>query len=297
MERFLEPRTLARVKDLPLVAKTVAEGFLHGIQPSHQRGIGIEFSQYRAYEPGDEPARIDWKLYARSDRYFVREADRESEIGIWFILDCSRSMAMRSEGGAWTKFEYARHLLATLSYLAQRQGDMIGLLAAGGDQRSFLPLASGERHWHQLLKQLARLEPRDRFPPATELGHALRSLQAPGLVILISDFHEAGDEWVELVRQASTPRNEVAAIQLLCRDEREFPWHGAIRFEDLESGETVLVSGKEARKAYLQRFSEWQEALHQALGGHLVNLDSFDIDQPMDEIVFHYLASRQKQAG
>ena len=96
MERFLESRTLARVKDLPLIARTVAEGFLHGIQSSHQRGIGVEFSQYRAYEPGDEPARIDWKLFARSDRYFVREAERESEIAVWFVLDCSHLLSRES---------------------------------------------------------------------------------------------------------------------------------------------------------------------------------------------------------
>ena len=98
MERLIDPRTLARVKHLPLIAKTVADGFLHGLQQSHQRGIGIEFSQYRAYEPGDPLSRIDWKLFARSDRYFVREAERESEICMWFVLDASASMNQASEG-------------------------------------------------------------------------------------------------------------------------------------------------------------------------------------------------------
>ena len=156
MERFIDPRTLARVKNLPLIAKTVADGFLHGLQQSHQRGVGIEFSQYRAYEPGDPLSRIDWKLFARSDRYFVREAERESEIAMWFVLDASASMNLASESrpGAWTKFEYARHLLATLSYIGQQQGDHVGMLALSGDQQHLLPPASGERHWHRLLKQL-----------------------------------------------------------------------------------------------------------------------------------------------
>jgi len=147
MERFIDPKTLARVKDMPLVARSVAEGFLSGIQPSQQRGVGIEFAQYRAYEPGDEPKRIDWKLFARSDRYFVREADRESEIATWIVVDCSRSMAQRSERGAWDKFDYARHLAATLAYLAQRQGDLPGLLMLNTHEQLVVPPAAGERQW------------------------------------------------------------------------------------------------------------------------------------------------------
>lgn len=297
MERFLEPRTLARVKDLPLIAKTVAEGFLHGIQSSHQRGIGVEFSQYRAYEPGDEPARIDWKLFARSDRYFVREAERESEIAVWFVLDCSRSMSMKSADGAWSKFEYAKHLLATLSYIAQRQGDMVGLLAAGGGQQAFLPLAGGERHWHRLLRQLARLEAKGQFPDPTSLKSALRPLHPPGLVVMVSDFFEAAEELTECARQASTPRNEITAIQLLCRDEREFPWRGPVRFEDLESNETVLVSGRDARATYLAQLHAHQQRLNQSLGRHAITLETFDVDQPMDEAMYHFMLRRQNKAG
>lgn len=295
MERFLEPRTLARVKDLPLVARTVAEGFLHGVQPSHQRGVGIEFSQYRAYEPGDEPGRIDWKLYARSDRHFVREAERESEIGVWFVLDCSRSMAMRSENGAWTRFEYALHLVATLSYIAQRQGDTVGLLAVGGEQRSYLPLAGGERHWHHLLKNLGELEAKGVFPGADSLVSALSPLQSAGLVFLISDFLQSHREWFDLARRASTPRNELAAIQLLCTDERTFPWRGPVRFEDMESGESLLVSGRQARESYLERLAAWQEALQRELGRYSISLATFDVDQPMDAAVYHYLLRRQRQ--
>jgi uncharacterized protein (DUF58 family) len=295
VERYLEPRTLARVRDLPLVARTVAEGFLHGVQSSHQRGVGVEFSQYRAYEPGDEPGRIDWKLYARSDRHFVREAERESEIGIWFVLDCSRSMAMRSMDGAWSRFEYALHLVATLAYIAQRQGDTVGLLALGGEQRSFLPLAGGERHWHQLLKHLGKLEATGSFPDTRSIAPALTPLQSAGLVFMLSDFLQVRREWFDLVRQVSTPRNELAAIQLLCSDERTFPWRGPVRFEDMESGETVLVSGRQARESYLEHLADWQESLRQELGQQGVSLATFDVDQPMDAALYHYLLRRQKQ--
>ncbi|MFT5164114.1 MAG: hypothetical protein ACI9FJ_002715, partial [Alteromonadaceae bacterium] len=173
IERLIDPKTLARVKDMPLIAKTVADGFLQGLQTSQQKGVGIEFSQYRSYEPGDELNHIDWKLFARSDRYYVREAQRTSEITLWLLVDTSASMLQGSEptgvnGASWDKLSYAKHLAATLAYIGQRQGDSVGLLGlssgkelslssgkelslSSGKELSFLPPAGGERHWQRVM--------------------------------------------------------------------------------------------------------------------------------------------------
>ena len=171
MESFIDPKTLSRVKDLPLVAKTVAEGFLHGLQSSMQRGVGIEFSQYRPYENGDELSRVDWKLFARSDRYFVREAERESEIDVWMILDASRSMLQSSERNkktesipTWNKLDYAKHLIASIGYLAQKQGDSIGYLGLSSDELKFLPSGNSEKHWRKLLIALTQTNDGSYFP-------------------------------------------------------------------------------------------------------------------------------------
>ncbi|MEE4173772.1 MAG: DUF58 domain-containing protein [Xanthomonadales bacterium] len=295
MERFIDPRTLARVRDLPLVARTVADGFLHGIQPSHQRGVGIEFSQYRAYEPGDDPARIDWKLYARSDRYFVREAERESEIAIWFVLDASRSMAQASEGGAWSKFDYARHLVATLAYLAQGQGDAVGLLALTQGRRHLLPPATGQRQWHRIIKALHGVQPEGGFPDPGDLRVHLDRLQVPGLVLVVSDLHQLDTEIETFLRQASTRHNDVAALQLRCADELQFPHDGPTRFEDLETGETVLVNATRAREGYRQAAEAYQERLRRRLGALEISLDEIDIDQPLDEAMAAFLGRRQRR--
>ena len=295
MERFIDPKTLARVRDLPLVARRVADGFLHGIQQSHQRGVGVEFSQYRGYEPGDEPGRIDWKLFARSDRYFVREAQRESEIVTWFVIDASRSMLQQSEGGAWSKFEYARHLVATLSYLAQRQGDGIGLLALSSGEPVLLPPLAGERQWHRLLKALMRLTPGDCFPDLERLRPHLARLQVPGMVFVASDFYERQGEILDFIRQVSTSRTEAVAMQLQSRDEREFPWTGPVRFEDLETGETVLVSGRAARPGYLEALEDHQAALRQSLAAMSASHGMLDIDQPLDEALHDFLTRRRKR--
>lgn len=295
MERFIDPRTLARVRDLPLVARTVADGFLHGIQPSQQRGVGIEFSQYRSYEPGDDPARIDWKLYARSDRYFVREAERESEIAIWFVLDSSRSMAQASENGPWNKFDHARHLVATLAYLAQGQGDAVGFLALSREQRQLLPPATGQRQWHRMVRVLHGLQPEGGFPDAADLQVHLARLQVPGLVVVVSDLHQADGEIEAFLRKVSTRHNEVAALQLRCGDELRFPYEGPTRFEDLETGETVLVNARRAEAGYRAAAASYQDRLHRRLGALGVSLDEIDIDQPLDEAMHAFLGRRQRQ--
>lgn len=296
MERFIDPLTLARIKDLPLIAKTVADGFLHGLQQSHQRGVGIEFSQYRSYEPGDPLSQIDWKLFARSDRYFVREAERESEVTMWFVMDTSASMKLSSESrpDAWSKFEYARHLLATLSYIAQKQGDNVGLLTLNEDQQVLLQPASGERHWHRLLKALTEVSNNNSFPAIEQLKTSIERLQRPGLIFVISDFYQLSNELHEFIRQVSAGHNEVVAMQLQCQDELEFPYKGAIRFEDLETREQVLVSASDARKVWKNALNEHQRSLERFLSRQRVSLKQINIDQPMDQALYDFLTSRQK---
>ena len=295
-ERFIDPLTLARVKDLPLIARTVADGFLHGLQQSHQRGVGIEFSQYRSYEPGDPLSRVDWKLFARSDRYFVREAERESEITMWFVLDASASMRVRSERDSpgWDKFEYAQHLLATLSYIGQKQGDHVGMLALSSERQSLLPPGSGERHWHRLLKQLAQVKSGDSFPEAGLIRSVIDRIQKTGLIFIISDFYQLSNELHDFIKQVSAGHTEVVAMQLQCDDELRFPYQGAIRFEDFETGEQVLVSASSARETWQQALAQHQLKLERFLRRQRISLQRINIDQPMDQALFDFLSSRQK---
>jgi uncharacterized protein (DUF58 family) len=299
MERFIDPRTLARVRDLPLIARTVADGFLHGLQQSHQRGVGIEFSQYRQYEPGDPLSRIDWKLFARSDRYFVREAERESEITMWFVLDTSASMRQQSgdEADSWSKFDYARHLLATLSYIGQKQGDHVGMLALAGKRQQLVLPGAGERHWHRLLKQLTQLESGGTFPETRYLKSVIERLQKNSLIFIISDFYQLSNELNEFIKQISAGHNEIVALQLQCDDELHFPYKGAVRFEDLETGEQVLVSASSARETWLTELEQHQRNVERFLRRQQVTLNPININQPMDQALYDFLSSRQKIRG
>lgn len=332
MQQLIDPKSLARVKDLPLLARTVADGFLHGLHQSRQRGVGIEFSQYRPYGDGDELSRIDWKLFARSDRYFVREAERESDITVWFVLDTSASMAVASSTtgaantanpvhkgwrsriaslfagspkgartaantGRWSKLDYAVRLTAVLSNLAYRQGDRIGLAALSGNTQQVIPLGSGEQHWSNILLELARLKPSNRFPSKEMMGAVLSSVQKPGLILFISDFFDYKDETLSFVRSLAGAGSDVAAIQLESADEASFPYKGAVRFEDAETGEEVLVSAQTARETYLKARESAQTTLRDKLLKRGIELTTLSIDGPLDSALADFLKQRTRAAG
>jgi uncharacterized protein (DUF58 family) len=298
MHQFVDPKTLSRVKDLPLVAKTLAHGFLQGVHSSMQRGVGVEFSQYRVYEPGDDLSKVDWKLFARSDKYFVREAERESDINTWLLLDTSNSMLQQTQvkdkKALWNKFEYAKCLLATMAYLAQKQGDSVGFLGLSNESNTYLPALSGERHWQRILLALARLKAHEKFPNIDKIINQLGSVRKNGVIFIVSDFHQQNNEIVDLICQLASPRTEVVAIQLTCEDEEFFPFKGAVRFEDLETKEEILVSAEQVKTNYLANKANTQSSLISNLSKNKVSHFLANIDQPLDKVLFDFLRIRNR---
>ncbi|GHF19183.1 hypothetical protein GCM10017044_12170 [Kordiimonas sediminis] len=295
MERFLDPRTLSRIKDLPLVAKTVADGFLHGLHESRMRGVGVEFSQYRQYEEGDDLSRIDWKLFARSDRYFVREAERESEISVWFVVDASASMAVASEDAdGWTKLDYAKHLIATMAYIAGRQGDSIGLMALYDDSAAITPLGTGDQHWSALLRKLVTVKPGQRFPAEDAAKQYLPLLQQHGMVFVLSDFYQEKSEIYDFVNRLAGKHTEVIAMKLNCDDEENFPFTGPVRFEDAETGEQILVNARDAQQIYKTARDAHTEEVRLTLLKRAIELTTINIDAPMDQALYDFLRNRSR---
>lgn len=308
MTQFIDPKTLSRLKDLPLVAKTLAHGFLQGLHASHQRGVGIEFSQYRIYEPGDELSKVDWKLFARSDRYFVREAERESEINVWFVLDCSRSMQQSSlvenhtevdaqDNSDWSKLTYSKYLISTMAYLAQKQGDSVGFLALSSQKSHFLPAYAGERHWQKLLIELAKVQPGGVFPKKKSVQAQLTSMKKNGLIIFLSDFYQQTDEISDLAASLANSRTDVANFHLSTQDEISFPFSGAIRFQDLETEEEVLVSAEQVKTDYLLKRAQFQTKLKIKMTQQSVQHVATNIDQPLNETLYQFLNMRNKVNG
>jgi len=299
---YFDARTLLRVKDLPLAIKTLAQGFLHGVHASQQRGVGIEFSQFRAYEPGDELSKIDWKLFARSDKYFVREAERESNVNVWLVLDCSESMLQQSTSnaekqreqsspiGQWNKLTFARYLAATIAYLAQKQGDAVGFLALSGDKQQQVAALPGERHWQKILLALAPLKASGTFPDIKTILTHLSAVRKNGLVVVISDFHQLNNELLTLTSKLSNRHTDVVAFHLDSDDEINFPYQGLVKFQDMETGKQRNVSAKQVRAGYLENKQRTDDALKAQLALQNIQYFKANIDQALDQTLVDFLS-------
>ena len=269
----------SRLKDLRLTARRAIGAQGIGVHHSRSRGAGLEFAQYRAYEPGDELRQIDWKLYARSDRFFVREAERESPLTVWIVLDATASMAQR-DGAHGTRFDAARSLAACIAELALRQGDRFGLLVLHGDGVRLVAPGNGVRQRDQLLLALHGLHADGAFPAQERLGLVFERIGAGDLVLMLSDWFD--DAMPALAERLAAARREVLAIQLLTADERDFPFTGGHRFRDPETGEELLGDAAALRADYLRRFADAQSVLDACLDAAGIRHARHYTDQPLD---------------
>ena len=293
---LVDLRAYARIKDLPLLAKTLAQGMLLGLHGSMARGTGIEFSQFRAYEPGDAPGKIDWKLFARSDKYFIREAERESNINVWLVLDSSASMlqvASKTDAQhAITKLDYARTLLATLGYLAQQQGDAVGLLTLSSTCLDYLPALSGAQHWRRTLIKLAQIQGGGQVPELGHVEHYLAKLQDNAIVIVVSDFYQHNQEISAFMQRLNPAKTDIIAVQLESDEERDFPFQGQIRFFDVEKKQPIQVQAEDVKTRYLQARQHFSQQLETALKQAQIAHVLANIDRPMTETLWQFLRKR-----
>lgn len=277
----IPPEVRSRLKDLRLTSRRAVGGQGIGLHRSRSRGAGLEFAQYRAYEPGDEPRQIDWKLYARSDRFFVREAERESPLAVWILIDASASMA-QADGirPGWSRMHAAKAMAACLADLALRQGDRFGLVALHEDGLRMIAPANGARQRDRLLLELHGLSAHGCFPGTRVLAPLWERIGAGDLVILLGDcFDEAS---VALAERLAAARREVVVIPLLTVEERDFSFTGGHRFRDPETGEELLGDGAAMRADYLARFAAARRELKARLDASGIRHADYFLDQALD---------------
>ena len=248
-----------QLKGLRLMARRAASDGI-GQHVSRNRGDGLEFSQYRTYAPGDEPRRIDWKLFARSDRYFVRESERDSALTVWLMIDASASMNQADEAAPeFSKLDVAKILAASIIELALQQGDRFGLISIANGRVDLMPAAGGTRQRDRCEVALRKLKADGGWPDETTLRPVWERIHADHMAVLLSDDFD--DAAVRLVERLAAARREVLSVQLLSGDEREFRFRGNRRFVDPESGAEVLSDGVAAREKYLRDFAEARAVL------------------------------------
>jgi len=243
---------IAHTTKLELVIRHVLAGLGHGIHAGRERGAGVEFSEYRAYAPGDEWRRVDWKLMARADRYFVREAERDSHVAVWLVLDATASMLEPSRSMPLTKLQYARVILACVAAIAQRQGDAFGLVVCQGERAHVTPAARGPRQLQRVLAQLNRTEAEGTLPGQDTLRASLHFSAAPSAVFVAGDFLDWPSPLSEAVLRLRRMRHDVRALCLQTEAEVEGGFDPALAYRDPEWGEGVFRFGPDVRAAYLR---------------------------------------------
>lgn len=270
----------ARLRGLRLGGRRTAGGDGFGQHRSRSRGAGLEFAQYRPYEPGDELRQVDWKLYARSDRFFVRESERDSPLTAWILIDATASMG---QAGAHhgPRLDTACVLAACAFDLALRQGDRFGLAIIGGEGLRLVPAGVGPRQRDRCLLALQGLQARGAWPEEARLRPLWERLAAGHLVLVLSDLFDPA--CIALMEKMSAARREVLGIQLLTDEERDFPFQGGHRFLDPESGLERICDGPAARADFLRRFEAAQAALRARLAAAGVRSVAHVADRPADE--------------
>jgi uncharacterized protein (DUF58 family) len=278
---FISPPVYARLKDLRLTSRRAAGLHGLGLHHSRSRGAGLEFAQYRAYEPGDELRLVDWKLYGRSDRFFVREAERESPLAVWILVDATASMTQEDAARpGWSRLAAAKGIAACVAELALRQGDRFGLVSLRDDGLRLVAPAASVRQRDRLLLELAALQASGRWPRPEQLHPLWERIGAGDLVVLLSDLFDAGA--AETATRLSAARREVVTIQLLTVEERDFPFEGGRRFRDPETGEELLGDGAAMRQEFLARFEQARRELNARLDASGIRHAEYVLDQPPD---------------
>ena len=292
--QFLDPAVVARLGTLELRARTVVEGFISGLHRSPFKGFSVEFAEYRQYIHGDDLSTIDWKVYARSDRYYVKKFEEETNLDCQLLIDVSGSMAYGSQG--ITKFEYAACLAASLGYLMNRQRDGVGLTAFDDRIVAALPASNRPGHLRNLLITLDRLVLGSRTNVAKPLRRLAESMNRRGMVVLISDLLDDPEAIIRGLKHFQYRGSDVLVFQILDPDEIEFPFDRATRFEDLETSEEVMAVPGLVRSHYLKQMSGLIERYRRELGTAGIDYQLLSTKQPLEIALLAYLSSRSRTA-
>ncbi len=286
----LNAAALAAMEDLSLLARTVVEGFFDGLHRSPFLGYSTEFSAYRSYAHGDDLRYLDWKVWGRSDKYYIKQFEDDTNLVCRIFLDTSASMDF-GEGGA-NKFDYGRVLAAVLAFLMTRQHDAPGLVLFGDQARSAVPAQASRHHAEEIFEVLARTTSRGRTVIDKDLFQILESFTRRGLSVVISDFFTAGDTGLQLLSQLRAQRQEVIVFHLLAPEELDLPYEGELLMQDSETGEEQPVHAEAYRAEYRQRVGEFCEQLRNRCVQLEMDYVRLTTDQPLDVALIAYLEKR-----
>jgi uncharacterized protein (DUF58 family) len=293
----IDPAQLARLGSLPIKARVIVEGALSGLHRANVHGSSVEFSEHKEYSPGDELRHVDWKAYAKGDRYYVKQYEQESQLTVYLVLDASASMQFA--GGGMAKVEYGGLALAALAYLVIQQQDKVGLLACGDRKlETMVPPRARTNHLHDLLSVLDQVMQKggtgDESPAYALNRIAELTRRRRALIVLASDLFDADDETIKALSTLRAQRHDVSVLHILDPHEQTFPYEGLTEFHALESTNRMLVNPAAIRKDYLERMATFLAKTKNSLTSAGVDYHLASTDKPLEKTLLDLVFARSR---
>ena len=290
---WLDPAALMRIRNLELRAKQVVQGFLSGLHRSPYHGFSVEFTEYRQYTPGDDPRYLDWKLYARSDRYYLKRFEDETNLRCYLLVDLSRSMAYGSL--EYDKATYAKTAAATIAQSLSLQRDAVGLVTFGDQVDEYVPARFRPGHLHRLFVALERTPTGRSTDLVAPLEQVSRTARKRGMVVLLSDLLAPVEHFERQLGYLRSQGHEVCVLRVLDPAERSFPFQDAAMFQDVETGRELFVDPQWMRESYQAKFAAHAESLRTACQKLGIDLYDLPTDQPLETALFDLVHARMRR--
>lgn len=293
--KYLQPHVVSRLRSLNLIARLVVEGFMTGLHKSPYHGFSVEFAEHRQYMPGDDLRHMDWKVYAKTNRFVVKQYEQETNLKSYLLVDASASMSYTSH--SLSKLDYATHLAAALAYLMIKQRDAVGLLTFDEHIRRYLPPRSVHTFLHEILAELERTESASKTMMGRAFHELAERIHRRGLIIIFSDLLDNPDEILRGLKHFRHNHHQVIVFHILDPYERNFDFKRSAVFKDLETGETLPTQPWQIRGDYRQLVSRYIEKIKKQCREHCIDYMLMDTQEPYDRALLHYLLKRKKIGG
>lgn len=291
--QYLDPETVSKLKGMELRARMVVEGFIAGLHKSPYHGFSVEFAEHRQYMPGDNIRDIDWKLFAKSDRFYIKQYEEETNLKGYLLLDCSKSMAYQS-GAKLTKHTYALMLSGALSYMMLRQRDAVGLVTFDEKIRRYIPPRSRSGHLHVLLNEMAGQAPSEKTDISSALHEMAERIKRRGLVIIMSDLLDDAEKIISGLKHFRYNQHEVIIFHILDPRERDLAFSGDVVFKDMETGEELTTSPFQIKRDFAQQAKAFSEEISSACRQSNIDYHPIDTSMPFDKALYAFLAKRER---
>ncbi|HEY0673265.1 MAG TPA: DUF58 domain-containing protein [Longimicrobiales bacterium] len=288
--RLIDPAVLSRIGNLELIARHVVEGFITGLHHSPHFGMSVDFAEHRPYMPGDDIRRIDWRVFGRTDRHYIKQFEADTNTDFTVVLDTSAPMGFGSR--SVSKFDYARYLAACLTYFASKQRDRVGFAQFAGNTVERIP--PGAKHLDLVLHALDRAKTHGGGALLQPLRKLSEHMRRRSIIALISDFYEEADAIAEAVRQLRQRGNDVIVFHVLDRAELDFPYEDAMTILDLESGEKLPVVPETLQDEYKELVRVHVDTIGKRMIEHGFDYMLLDTTKPLDHALVHYLSTRER---